>query len=982
MNSLEARYSAMGKEPERPDASCHLGPAARNRRQDFPIQPWVILALFLPGLITAAPGPGERPGKLFPGVQPVLDPCLVDPAAYADYTRRPFRAPTWATFDNRPQWVGLRTLPSQRFQDQGLGRVCMAGVAAVKAPDLAEKLAEIKRRDFYLFDLGGYVPGSVTAQHEIPAGTLRLLRETLGDHFLGCDLGEQDGRYLFTMRSLASPGPASRFGQFLQARRYMGRIAEDEGQALNALMVYWYWHYPIQEGNVLLAGAETQNKVTSSSIHYSCLRGAGKQYGILWFGNASLFNTWHYKVFHEETEKSGPTKGNSLSLLRRLLWSHYLYNCVILGFEGALFQNAWWAPDGAGPLSPLGRIQQAAARHIAANPQPGVMQAPVALLLDSFSGWMPARTWTTAYRVWGALPYEAGDYLTHNVLELLYPGYENAGWYHDERGTICETPYGDLADTLLAEAPAAVLKRYGVVVVAGGLASAGLEERSKLEAYAEAGGLLVVTAGNAHLLGPEWQIGPPQRVAAGTPVVWRDGTRDGEPHAFELCPARLPASAEVLATCAGQPAVVRLPRGRGQLVLSLSPFGLNADPLVQGEQHHHRWDQPLGQPFVLLAHIRRLLGEAFASQQLFSVGEGLGFITCRQGPGVYTLGVFNHSLQAKPFQIQSRIAPLISVSELDLGRPETNAPGWWPHEFQNNDGGCSGPATIAGGDVRLFTVRIQEQDVRRLEPLPPPPRPHRRALAMRNVADLETAVLQHPSFFQHFDGVKLDWTYLQKRDPQQVRLDRAWLDRQQLRLIVDFTPGLNHFPDLTLLDLNQTTYGRSVAAIDQVLEKMQLLGARDAVIATHMPPEFGANPEQVEVSFRRGLKDLCRRARERGVTLHLANLPHRWHSSVRETLQLVESLGEASLKLAWNTAAAAAGESLAAPARDRLGMVLLSAPDPAVPEARAPFHRRPACPVSLPGLEAWQVLDADYTSWDDIHRDLETAWRPGAGANF
>ena len=104
---------------------------------------------------------------------------------------------------------------------------------------------------------------------------------------------------------------ALRLGQYLQAHDYFRRIEDDLGNRLNALMVYWYWPYLIKEGRVVLAGAETQNKVTSSSIHYAFLRGAGKQYGVHWFGNAAVFNTWHYKNYAEATETCGRRKATA-----------------------------------------------------------------------------------------------------------------------------------------------------------------------------------------------------------------------------------------------------------------------------------------------------------------------------------------------------------------------------------------------------------------------------------------------------------------------------------------------------------------------------------------------------------------------------------------------------------------------------------------------------------------------------------------------
>ncbi|MCU0248387.1 MAG: rRNA adenine N-6-methyltransferase family protein, partial [Bryobacter sp.] len=87
-------------------------------------------------------------------------------------------------------------------------------------------------------------------------------------------------------------------------------------------------------------------------------------------------------------------------------------------------------------LSPIGRIQQAAQRWVKEHGQPGVLHTPVALLLDFNCGWsFPRHLYSdNLYRVWGNLPYEKGDYLTDALLDLIYPGYADASYFHDESG--------------------------------------------------------------------------------------------------------------------------------------------------------------------------------------------------------------------------------------------------------------------------------------------------------------------------------------------------------------------------------------------------------------------------------------------------------------------------------------------------------------------------------------------------------------------
>ncbi len=78
---------------------------------------------------------------------------------------------------------------------------------------------------------------------------------------------------------------------------------------------------------------------------------------------------------------------------------------------------------------------------------------------------------------------------------MLYPGYQDSSYFHDESGFLTPTPYGDAADCLLSDAPGWLLARYPLLVVAGEL-EGGAEIRDKFEAYMKGGGHLLITAGN------------------------------------------------------------------------------------------------------------------------------------------------------------------------------------------------------------------------------------------------------------------------------------------------------------------------------------------------------------------------------------------------------------------------------------------------------------------------------------------------------
>ncbi len=435
---------------------------------------------------------------------------LLNPREHPDYDRRAVKPPTWETFRNRTQFTCLRGFGQKDNRLVGfaeeiekftrtheLGEVIWPSYDTLFATNLGDLADEIKRRDLYLFDIWGYVPGSGPGgywqQFTPPPGALATLESKLGERWLGTDIGEQDGRYIGGYASQMTPASASRFEQYLNFQRHFERMGDDLGNKHSTLVSLNFGHYFLKEGTYTLIGAETAQALPNNQVYYAFIRGAGRQYGVPWFGNASIFNRWGYKTYGSSGgsggETHGPTKGTSLSLMKRLLYSHILYNCVAVGFE-----NGWFEGD---KLSPIGRIQQSAQRWVKENGQPGVMHTPVALLLDFYSGWsFPRHLYSgDIYRVWGNRPYEAGDYLTDAVLDLLYPGYQDSSYFHDEAGFITPTPFGDIADCVLSDAPLWALERYAVIIVAGELGG-GREVRDRLQTYAERGGHVVITAGN------------------------------------------------------------------------------------------------------------------------------------------------------------------------------------------------------------------------------------------------------------------------------------------------------------------------------------------------------------------------------------------------------------------------------------------------------------------------------------------------------
>lgn len=840
-----------------------------------------------------------------------------DPREHPDDLRRAVQPPSWTTFGGRPQFTCLRSfeLEGDRLvgiarqlelyvNEHRLGRVIWPSYPVLFASNLDELIDEVLRRELFLFDVWGYVPGCGPGgywQELHPAReVLQRLEKRLGERWLGTDIGEQDGRYLHGYAHQVVPAGAERREQYLHFQRHFERMGDDLGHRHATLVSLNFGHYLLREGTFTLIGAETAQALPNNQVYYAFIRGAGKQYGVPWFGNASVWNRWGFKRYGAPGVADGwahsPTKGTSLSLLKRLLYTHLLYDCMLVGFEDA------WLHEGK--LTPVGRIQQAAQAWTEQHGRLGTMHTPVALLLDFFAGWtFPRHLYSERiFRVWGNLPYEEGDYLTDAVLNLLYPGYRDASYFHDETGFNTPTPFGDIADCLLSDAPEWLLARYAVVVAAGRLGG-GAELRDKLDAYVRGGGHLVITAGNL---------------------------------------SRLPGG------LGGRVTVERtetIAHGAGKLTLIASAFGVcrvREDVAIQSSV-----DAPLASPFALEPEMAEQLTAIFAAQRLFAVtGEGLSVVTCRRAPGEYTVGMANNTWREQRFRIDALCGELIAVGEMPTDLAERVADGFAPESVDTTQLGVNSATTIAGGDIRLFALTIRERGVVELAPPPPPARPRDRWLTLRSVRSLQEEVLTRPTFFQHFDGVVIDWSYCHEREAAALTKEARWLARRKLRVIVDASSGFNLYPTLTLLDNLPERYATSRMAFTALLDKMVSLGSSDLIVSLHRAPEANFPAEQTNAGFRRGLQDFADLAHARGIMLHLRVGYGKPPASLEEAIALLDAVDRSNLKLAPALALLLAAEAPSAgtPASlgGKLGLWLVAAPrrDPCgvVYDAHGPLH--------------------------------------------
>lgn len=844
-----------------------------------------------------------------------LYPYKMNPVTHPDYLRHHVKAPDASLFDNKIQFIALRDLSGPDYKERitqwvdkdKLGNILWVSYPLIYQDNLKEVVGEIKNRNLYLFDLWGYIPGSGPGgywqQYVIPNGVLDLFETELGERWLGMDNGEQDGRYVGSFAPRMYPMGGDRKQQYFNFQRHFEEMGNQLGNKLATLVSLNFGHYFLKEGIYTLIGAETAQGLPNAQIYYSFIRGAGKQYGVNWFGNASVWNRWGWKTYdpkeirNEEADydAGNPLKGTSLSLLKRLIYTHLFYNCVAVGFEGSMRIDDK-------TLSPIGKIQQEAVKWVDKYADPGVMYTPVALMVDFLSGWsFPRHLYSRdAYKVWGNLPYEKADYMTDNMLDILYPGYRDASYYHDERGFITPTPFGDMTDCLMSDAPLWILKQYPLLVIADELRP-GQEIKDKLEAYAENGGHLVITAGSLKNM-PEGIAGISTNgttVVVSSPVTYRDKTIQ-EAGEFSLAELSLPAGVRILQSVGTKPAVVETEFGKGKVTVIASPYCVPEKaqcPLpVKVEE-----DKPLPTPYPMLHHVQALMEDLFAGVELFDTDPALSLVTCIQNKNDYTVLVTNSSWEPLKFDIRAKQGAIVSVKELQINQDELKAVGYTP-KVVTNSFGRNRTGMIAGGSTRAYRIRTKDMPVEVASEVKPVPNTKGCALTLRNIRNLKEEILSRPTFFEHYDRAVIDYRYLEEREEAALVHEGGWLKRQKLKISVDLTSGLNLYPDLRIVNNDSVYYRKSMERMKQVIDKMPLLNADELIIASQRPIENNYTPEQFEQSLIASFRELADYADNKGIRLLFRPSYRRVAETVTDAIEIVRSVGKPNFLLAPSVA--------------------------------------------------------------------------------
>ncbi|XP_065912726.1 uncharacterized protein [Dysidea avara] len=903
-------------------------------------------------------------------------PHLNDPAEHPDYDRYSVKHPTYSTFGDKPKFEALRSFQLQNLHivnykedidkfllldNTSLGSVIWPSYPFLYADNVKEVIDYIASKNLFVAGVWGFVPGSgpgngreyqenFPQEYHPPQDVLMYMEQKLGEKWFGVSAGEQDGRYIGSYVFEMMPTNGDRVKQYLNFRMHFKGMEDILGPKMFVLHGLPMPHYVLKTGLYTIAGAETAQGLPNAQIFYSFIRGAGKQYGVLWMGNVSVYNRFGYKVYTNSTNKQtvehhhnhysetveeitkygmnrhvnftcmtqndgGPTCGTSLNLMKRLMYSHIMYNSAYMGFE-----NEWFI-GGSDNFSPIGQMQHAAKQWLQDFGSVGTHLANVGLLLDFYSGWNPPRHFYggTLYRVWSNLPYSDGDYFTDNIFQMFYPRYQDCSYFHDESGFSSATPYGDMLDVILTDAALWDMQRYDTLIFASTLQYT-RELSDNLEKYIRSGGNVIITADNFALFQDDFYpflkakvdlnscdyVPPGQIVSVNLTNYYFNIT---EVNPMTVCKFHYYGSnAQILAETADyfrQLTFLFHPfDGSGYVMVFATPYAMSAK-LVNVPTNDV--GVPMLPAFPLLLHAYIMIDRFLTNTSIFYLLQpsvNLSYIVNYVSDRDYLILVTNPLIKEQPFKIVSPLGKIVKIVEHPLDQSEKNKTGYLPDGYEGTDLGVSTDTTIAGVDTRLFTVTLDSDVVKIIDKVTPKPRPNGVVLHLRQISNsLMDEIHRRPTFFRHFDSVIVDYSYVMSKDNDFLVTEAKWASEQNLKVYVDASPAIDLFPNLRLVNNSVTDFNMSFASLQQLLQKLAVYQVRNLIISLHRVPENDITYSATLQEFNTTLHTLLQLADAKGIKMHLRDATKNPSGNIGGTYLWLKNCNlDSSIKIAPNLA--------------------------------------------------------------------------------
>jgi hypothetical protein len=345
-------------------------------------------------------------------------------------------------------------------------------------------------------------------------------------------------------------------------------------------------HYTYELGVDMAVLERVNDEISDLQTGICFIRGAARQFNKPWGIDIS---TWRAATQTPTTFDNNLKliTGWSPSYIRRHMYLSYMSGANIILNEAAIYFNA-------GKINPLGQaVLEVADFALHRHPSVGTPDVRTALLMDHDHGFEPKfGPHMQSNFVWySKIPYVDGDFMTHYVLNLIFPEYWRSATLppgapqtppeylaalargEDPRPwePMGSSRWGDHFDILLSNASREALNHYKNIFLLGGIV---LDDalRGTLLEWVKAGGTLMITAGQARL-GDSLLTGAVKtgRTARSTESVWISDESHITERSYQY-EVLAPRSSRILATTgSGDPLITSQQRGTGEVVMIASP---------------------------------------------------------------------------------------------------------------------------------------------------------------------------------------------------------------------------------------------------------------------------------------------------------------------------------------------------------------------------------------------------------------------------
>jgi hypothetical protein len=325
-------------------------------------------------------------------------------------------------------------------------------------------------------------------------------------------------------------------------------------------------------------------------------------------------------------------------------------------------------------------------------------------------------------------------------------------------------------------------------------------------------------------------------------------------------------------------------------------------------------------PRVMVDHARQLLQRSINATALFNLGAELAWVVKRVKQGQYILGVQNPEAREAVLDIKSRIGVIVKMDEIMTDQSvNASTTGWAPAGYEHLSLGRNSNATIAGLDMRIFRVYVNERP-EATQPVAPLQRSDytsgvvaTRLLRLGHgmVGNLEHWIMTKPSFKTRFRGVVIDSAFLHSRTMDEINIVGEWMAQNNLTVAVDFSRVINVFPypprSFRLYKYMPAEYNASMRMFLDVIGKLPAIGAKDMIMTLHRKPPTTPN---VFADMEDTVKMICAAAKQNaGATVHLRQAPKNDDylgasasaDAGQTLLAWAEKLGQDNLRVALQT---------------------------------------------------------------------------------